>query len=113
MTKEISLMESLCGINFVVTSLDGTQFRVKSEEGQVIKPDQIMTIKDKGMPFFKNPYMFGNLFILFKVKYPDTVSPGQKTQIKEVLSSLGQAPMANDGEDEIMEMKFMEPFEKE
>ena len=29
-------MEAMCGVDFVVNFLDGTDFRVKSEEGQVI-----------------------------------------------------------------------------
>ena len=37
-----------------------------------------MTIEDKGMPFHKSPFRFGNLFIMFKVVYPDTMAPNQK-----------------------------------
>jgi len=29
-----------------------------------------MTIPEKGLPFHKNPYKFGNLFVLFTVKFP-------------------------------------------
>lgn len=74
MTKEITLLESLCGVDFVVNFLDGTKFRVKSEEGQVIKPEQIMTIEEKGMPYHKNSFKFGNLFIMFKVVFPDAIT---------------------------------------
>ena len=70
MTKEISIQESLCGVEFSVTHLDGSTFRVQSGD-QIIKPESIMTIEDKGMPFHKNPFKFGNLFIMFKVVYPD------------------------------------------
>lgn len=74
MTKEITLLESLCGVDFVVNFLDGTKFRVKSEEGQVIKPEQIMTIEEKGMPYHKNSFKFGNLFIMFKVVFPESIT---------------------------------------
>ena len=40
----------------------------------VIKPEQLMTIEEKGLPFHKNPYKFGNLFILFTVDFPDNLS---------------------------------------
>jgi len=39
------------------------------------------------MPFHKTPYRFGNLFITFKVKFPDTVSESQMEQVKQVLKS--------------------------
>jgi DnaJ family protein A protein 2 len=39
MKQEISLMDALCGVNFLVDFLDGKQFRVKTEPGMVIKPD--------------------------------------------------------------------------
>jgi DnaJ-class molecular chaperone len=33
-----------------------------------------MTVEEKGLPFHKNPYKFGNLFILFRVKFPETLN---------------------------------------
>jgi DnaJ family protein A protein 2 len=74
MEKEISLLEALTGCDFVVNFLDETSFRVKSTPGEVIKPDSLMTVLEKGLPFHKNPYKFGNLFILFRVKFPETLS---------------------------------------
>lgn len=37
-----------------------------------------MTIMDKGLPFHKNPYKFGNLFVLFSVKFPESMSEPQQ-----------------------------------
>lgn len=74
MEREISLLESLTGVDFVVKHLDGNNFRVKSKPGQVIKPDTLMTIEEKGLPFHKSPFQFGNMFVLFKVKFPDTLT---------------------------------------
>ena len=51
--KEITLLESLTGVDFVVDFLDGSKFRVQTEQGVVIKPDSLMTIPDKGLPFHK------------------------------------------------------------
>lgn len=73
MTKEISLMEALCGVDFLIDFLDGKQFRVKTEAGMIIKPDQVLTVEEKGMPFHKNPFRFGNLFIMFKVQFPQKI----------------------------------------
>jgi DnaJ-class molecular chaperone len=37
------------------------------------------------MPLFKNPSKFGNLFILFKVKFPQNLTSDQKLLVKETL----------------------------
>ena len=72
--KDISLLEALTGVDFVVKHLDGRDIRIKSSPGQVIKPNSMMTCEGLGMPFHKTPYEFGNLFVLFKVKFPEKVS---------------------------------------
>lgn len=74
MTKEITVIESICGVNFVVDFLDGSKFNVVSQNDQIIQPGQVLTIEDKGMPFHKNPFKFGNLFIMFKIKFPERIA---------------------------------------
>ena len=89
--KDITLLESLTGCDFVIEYLDGTKFRIQSKPGQVIKPDSLMTIEDKGLPFHKNPYKFGNLFVLFHIKFPDSLEEIQRNQISKTLSSMKKA----------------------
>jgi len=60
--------------------------RVQSPPGTVIKPDTLMTIEDKGLPFHKNSYKFGNMFVLFKVKFPDSLDDGQRSKVSSILS---------------------------
>jgi len=88
MEKTISLREALTGVDFSVKYLDGENLRIKSTPGTVIKPDSLMTIEEKGLPFHKNPYKFGNLFIMFHVKFPDTLNDTQLGQIGDVLSGM-------------------------
>ena len=97
--KEISLLEALTGCDFVVDHLDGTKFRVKSTPGQVIKPDTLMTIEDKGLPFHKNPYQFGNLFVLFKVKFPESITQAQVAQCESAF----QKPKSRKGDEDMPE----------
>ena len=73
MEHKITLVEALTGVNFIVTHLDGTKIRIKSEPGEVIKPDDLKTVPEKGLPFYKSPYRFGNLFIKFSVTFPDSI----------------------------------------
>lgn len=73
MSKEITLLEALTGVNFTIMHLDGRIIRVTSPGGSVIKPNDTMTCEGLGMPFHKTPYKFGNLFIDFSVKFPEKV----------------------------------------
>jgi len=47
MEKEITLLQALTGVDFVFEHLDGTKIRVQNKPGEVIKPDDIKTLKDK------------------------------------------------------------------
>jgi len=86
--KEVTLLEALTGVDFVVDFLDGTKFRVQTEPGAVIKPDSLMTIPEKGLPFHKNPYKFGNLFVLFQVKFPESLGADQADQVAATLKGM-------------------------
>jgi len=74
MQKEITLLESLTGVNFVLTHLDGRKVRIVSEPGNVIDHDQTMCADGLGMPFYKKNFMNGNLFIAFTVKFPKSMT---------------------------------------
>lgn len=74
MEKEVSLLESLTGVDFTIMHLDGRIIRIQGEKGKCVKPGSTMTCDGLGMPFHKTSYKYGNLFITFKVKFPDTVS---------------------------------------
>lgn len=87
MDKEISLLDALTGVEFTIMHLDGRVVRIQSSPGSVIKPNTMMTCEGLGMPFHKTPYKFGNLFINFKVKFPETVDDSQAQKIQEILSA--------------------------
>lgn len=74
MDKEISLLEALTGVNFTIMHLDGRIIRITNPPGKVIKPNDMMTCEDLGMPFHKTPYKFGNLFITFTIAFPDKIN---------------------------------------
>ena len=97
MEKEITLLESLTGCDFLINHVDGKKYRVKSTPGQVIKPDTLMTIEEKGLPFHKTPYQFGNLFVLFRVKFPENMNDSQCEKVKEALK--GGARRTQDDDD--------------
>jgi len=91
--KDITLIDALTGVDFTLTHLDGTQIRVKNNPGEVIKPDDLKTITDKGLPFHKRSYEFGNLYVKFNVTFPDSMT---KPQLKALNSALGKEEQDDD-----------------
>ena len=81
MEKEITLLQALTGVDFTITHLDGTKLRIKNTPGEVIKPDDIKTIKEKGLPFHKQSFRSGNLYVIFKVSFPTTLTKQSITSI--------------------------------
>lgn len=75
--KEISLLEALTGVDMTITHLDGRQIRIQNDKGEIIQPNTMKCCEGLGMPFHKTPYKFGNLFINFKIKFPDTLKDDQ------------------------------------
>lgn len=86
MTKEITLLQAMTGVDFTIKHLDGSTIRIKNNPGEVIKPDEIKTIPDKGLPFFKQTYKMGNLYIVFKVTFPASIPAKQLSNVAQALS---------------------------
>ncbi|KAK1287768.1 hypothetical protein QJS10_CPB19g01301 [Acorus calamus] len=81
----LSLTEALCGFQFVLTHLDGRQLLIKSNPGEVVKPDQFKAINDEGMPMYQRPFMRGKLYIHFTVEFPESLLPEQCKALEAVL----------------------------
>nr|UNO36806.1 heat-shock protein 40 [Glycyrrhiza inflata] len=81
----LSLTEALCGFQFVLTHLDGRQLLIKSNPGEVVKPDSYKAINDEGMPMYQRPFMKGKLYIHFTVEFPDSLNPDQVKALEAVL----------------------------
>ncbi|XP_057954330.1 dnaJ protein homolog [Malania oleifera] len=81
----LSLTEALCGFQFVLTHLDNRQLLIKSNPGEVVKPDQLKAINDEGMPIYQRSFMRGNLYLHFTVDFPDSLSLDQCKALEAVL----------------------------
>jgi len=55
------LKEALIGVNIELETLDEKVINITTEK--VIKPNQILTIKEKGLPTFKDEFHFGDLHV--------------------------------------------------
>jgi len=91
MEKEITLIEALTGLDFVLTHLDGRRIRIRNTPGQVIKPDSLFTCENLGMPFHKRTYQNGNLIIQFKIKFPTQIDAKSSTLLQDALSGVSGA----------------------
>lgn len=47
-----------------------------------------MTIPERGLPFHKTPFKFGNLFIMFTVKFPDSLGTSEISQLQDLLKGM-------------------------
>ncbi|XP_059430693.1 dnaJ protein homolog [Corylus avellana] len=81
----LSLTEALCGFQFALTHLDGRQLLIKSNPGEVVKPDSFKGINDEGMPMYQRPFMKGKLYIHFTVEFPDSLTLEQVGALEGVL----------------------------
>ncbi|KAL6523794.1 DNAj domain protein [Orobanche hederae] len=81
----LTLTEALCGFHFIITHLDNRQLLIKSEPGEVIKPDQFKAINDEGMPMYQRSFMKGKLYIHFMMDFPESLSPEQSKALEAVL----------------------------
>eukprot|EP01083_Nonionella_stella_P145996 458608_1 len=95
--KELSLNQALCGFAFNLTHLDGRKISIRSKPGEIIRPESngvgnqltpfCKLIQNEGMPSIRNPFIKGNLYILFRVKFPveNSLSSEQIRILKEIL----------------------------
>jgi DnaJ homolog subfamily A member 2 len=86
MTKKISLKEALTGYCFSINHFEGEKV-IQSSPGDIIKPGDIRTVEELGMPLMRTPYQHGNLFIYFEVEFPapGSLSPSDKNTLKKIL----------------------------
>lgn len=81
--KEISLKESLCGLEFTIKHLNNKTFHLQHKDGTIIKDGVSKTIQKLGM-INKNREV-GNLVIIFKVAHSDKLSKEQIEKLSEIL----------------------------
>jgi DnaJ family protein A protein 2 len=82
--KEISLKESLCGLEFTIKHLNNKTFHLQHKDGTIIKDGVSKTIQKLGM-INKNREV-GNLVIIFKVAHSDKLSKEQIEKLSDILT---------------------------
>lgn len=80
---EIDLKEALTGWKRTIATIDGKQVPVSG--GGPTPPGYETTFPSLGMPKSKKPTERGDFIVKVKVKFPTTLTPAQKTRLKEIL----------------------------
>jgi DnaJ family protein A protein 2 len=74
--KSMSLKEALTGFAWKIKHLDGRQIVIQSKPGEVIQAEGaggrpfVKKVSNEGMPSKGNPFVKGNLYVLFTVEFP-------------------------------------------
>ena len=84
-TTDITLIEALGGFEMMMEHLDKRNILIKTKPGEIIKPAELKTVKECGMPMFNSPYRFGHLYIQTNIVFPEKVSEEQKASLKKVI----------------------------
>ena len=69
MNLELELVESLCGLDRIIETLDNRQIVISTIPGELIRPGDIKTILNEGMPR-QRTHEKGRLMIKFSIKFP-------------------------------------------
>ncbi len=80
---ELDLKEALTGWKKTVTTIDGKQLSVSG--GGPTQPGYVERFPHQGMPLSKKPNERGDFLVDVKVNFPRSLTPAQKTKIKEAL----------------------------
>lgn len=94
MKKTVTFKQALCGFTMTIKHLDGKDIVLTTAPGEVIRPESIRGAMGKGMPKQSVPGEYGNLFIVFDVKFPPNHFLAQEQQYKKLESLLPPRPPA-------------------
>jgi curved DNA-binding protein len=82
---EMDLFSALLGGEIIVQTLDKP---VKVKLKECTQPEEILRVKDKGMPNYENPNKHGDLFIKIKVNFPKKLSNEQRKLIQKLKETM-------------------------
>jgi len=113
--KKLSLNQAICGFKWEITHLDKRKLLISTKPGEVIKPEAadnkpfVKIISEEGMPSRGNPFVKGNLYILFQVQFPtdNSLTPSSLEILKKILPGPDEEYMQAD-EDDLVEEVFMQ-----
>lgn len=107
MHMQLQLVESLCGFQKIIRTLDDRDLLITSYPGEVLKHEAIKYISGEGMPQYKNPFEKGRLIIQFFVAFPDSVPIDLVPSLEQCLPGRPVVKVPEDAEECNMVSKKM------
>jgi DnaJ-class molecular chaperone len=82
--KTISLKEALCGFSFSLKYINGKNYTIHNQKGNIVPSNFVKTIPKLGLAREGGNFK-GNLIIHFKVDFPQTLTPEQIDTLASIL----------------------------
>jgi len=99
MQMDLELVESLCGFQKSIETLDQRQLLITAIPGEVMKPGEVKCIMNEGMPIQGNPHDKGKLIIQFNVKFPKNLAQDLVPQLEHCLPPRTECIIPDDAEE--------------
>lgn len=96
---ELTLVESLCGFQRPITTLDDRVIVISSIPGEIIKHESIKCVMGEGMPTYKNPFEKGRLIINFHVNFPDKLNAEEIAMLENILPARPEVMIPDNAEE--------------
>lgn len=106
---QITLVQALTGYEIVIEHLDKRKMKIYNKPQDIITPGILKTVKNQGLPFFEQPYKYGNLYLDFDFIFPTCIDYNQK----EILFKLFPNLVLNPIKDIVEEIYQLTSFKKE
>jgi len=114
-TENISLNQALCGYSIRFNHLDDRDVILKTKPGQIIQSEStdpisgrsmpyMMMVPNEGMPSKGNPFVKGNLYIVFHIEFPQSLNKETVEALRTIL------PDPNTENDDYDPMEVEEQF---
>lgn len=78
--KNVDLGDALLGTPFYIDHVNGKKLKI--EHSDIIRPDCYHKIKNMGMPYKDMESVYGDLYIIYKIKFPENITNEQKEILK-------------------------------
>ena len=82
--KNIDLIDALLGRPFYIEHVNGKKLKI--EHSDIIRPDCYHKIKNMGMPYKDMEGVYGDLYIVYKIIFPVTITEEQKEMLKNAFN---------------------------
>jgi len=112
LVKELSLNQALCGFKFLIKHLDGRELLIENLPGEIIKPENgtnpfVKIVPEEGMPSRGNPFVKGNLYVLFRVNFPNdgSLSEEARNTLRDTLPDPDMEIEYDENEVEVVHLK--------